>query len=153
MAAGQTRRTCRFSKENGALCRAAPLTGEDLCFWHSPTTAQEAAEARRLGGLRRRREGTVAGAYDLEGLESVPQIRRVLEIATIDTLGLENSVSRNRALIAGAGAAAKLLETGELQARLEALEAAVRIRPATGFDAAFDAHDNDGSIAFVEGPQ
>ena len=49
------------------------------------------AEAGRLGGLRRRREKTVTAAYDLEGLATLDQIRRLLEIAVMDTLGLENS--------------------------------------------------------------
>ena len=31
-----------------------PAAGEDYCFWHSPADAQEADNAHRLGGLRRR---------------------------------------------------------------------------------------------------
>jgi hypothetical protein len=34
----------------------------------------------------------------------------VLEIATLDTLGLDNSVARSRVLVGAAGAAAKRLE-------------------------------------------
>jgi hypothetical protein len=33
-----------------------------FCFWHAPGNEEEVAEARRLGGLRRRREKTVSGA-------------------------------------------------------------------------------------------
>ena len=101
------------------------MQDEQFCFWHSPAHAEEAAEARRLGGLRRRRERTLQGAYELEGLESVAQIRRVLEVAILDALGLENSVARSRVLVSCVVAAAKLLETGELEARLEAVEAAL----------------------------
>lgn len=82
---------------------------------HSPDHDVEAAEARRLGGLRRRRERTVSVAYDLAGLGSVADIRRVLEIATIDALGLENSIARTRVLVAVALAAARLLEVTELE--------------------------------------
>jgi hypothetical protein len=57
---------------------------------------------------------------------SIEAIRRILEIATIDALGLDNSIARARVLIAAVLAAAKLLETGELEGRLAALEAAVR---------------------------
>ena len=113
---------CRSRNEGGEGCRQAPLRGGAFCFWHSATTRKEAAEARRLGGLRRRREGTVAGAYAFEGLESVPEIRRLLAIAATDTLTLENSIPRARALVALALAAAKLLEEGELEERLTALE-------------------------------
>jgi len=67
-------RTCKARNESGDPCRQAALREGDFCFWHSPDHTDEAAEARRLGGLRRRREKAVAGAYDLEGLASVEQI-------------------------------------------------------------------------------
>ena len=38
---------------------------------HSPEHAKEVQEARRLGGLRRKREVTLSGAYDFEGLGTV----------------------------------------------------------------------------------
>jgi hypothetical protein len=55
----------------------------------------------------------------------VESIRRIIEIATIDVLGLENSIARARVLIAAAMAATRLLEAGDFEARLEAVEAAV----------------------------
>jgi hypothetical protein len=82
----------------------------DHCFWHNPDTADEVAEARRLGGLRRKRERTLGVAYDLAGLGDVASVRRVLEIAVLDTLGLDNSVARSRVLVGAAAAAAKLIE-------------------------------------------
>jgi hypothetical protein len=100
----------------------------DFCFWHSPEHAEEAANARRLGGQRRRRESTLAGAYDVEGLDTVASIRRVIEIVTFDALGMDNSVARGRLLIAAMQAATKLLETGELEQRVAELEAAVKPR-------------------------
>ena len=54
---------------------------------HSAEHAQEMAEARRLGGLRRWREVAVSGAYDFIGLQSVADIRRLLEVAVLDPLG------------------------------------------------------------------
>ena len=127
-----TSTSCKFVKEGGERCQAAPLRDSDLCFWHSPEHAEEAAEARRLGGLRRRKEKVVSGSYDIEGLENVGQIRRLVEIAVLDTLALENSIARSRALIAGAGAAAKLLEVGELEERIQALERALKPRQTQG---------------------
>ena len=67
-------RRCKVVKENGEPCRSAPLKDSDYCWMHDPEHAEEVAEARRLGGLRRRREATVSGAYELEGLGSVEQI-------------------------------------------------------------------------------
>ncbi len=118
-------RRCVFHKENGEPCRAAPLTDKNLCFWHCPDHAEEVAEARRLGGLRRRREVAVVGAYELGGLDTVVDLRRILEIALLDTLSLDNSSARARTLGYLVGVAAKLLEVGELEQRLAYLEAAV----------------------------
>jgi len=117
--------TCQGVRPDGQRCRSWPIRGEPYCLWHSPEREDEAADARRLGGLRRRREKAVSGAYDFVGLDSIQSIRRILEIATIDTLGLDNSIVRSRTLISAAVAAAKLLETGELEARLSFLELAL----------------------------
>ena len=103
----------------------------DHCFWHAPETQDEAREARRLGGRRRRREGVVSGSYEFEGLDSVPKIRRLLEIAVLDTLGLENSIARSRALAYFAQVSTRLLEAGELEERVGALEFAVTERRAS----------------------
>jgi hypothetical protein len=100
-----------------------------FCFWHNPATAEELADAQRIGGVRRKRERAVAGAYDLDGLDSVESIRRILVIAILDALALDNSLARCRTLISGALGAAKILETGDLQARIELLEAATKSRP------------------------
>lgn len=123
-------RGCIHLLPDGRPCRAWPLRDGDRCFWHSPDREEEAAEARRLGGLRRRRERTVQGAYDFDGLASVATIRRLLEIATVDALGLDNSIARSRVLIAAALAAAKLLELGKIEERLARLEAASEQRGA-----------------------
>ncbi len=122
-------RTCQAVKEDGAPCRAAPLTGSDHCRMHSPDHAQEVQESRRLGGLRRRREVTVQGAYDLGKLDRVDGLQRVIEIAILDTLGLENSVARARTLGYLVGVGLKALEVGELEERMAVMEMAVRARP------------------------
>jgi hypothetical protein len=113
---------------DGQLCRAGPQRERPFCFAHDPDRATEAAEARRLGGLRRRKEGTIAVAYDLPGLDSVAGIRRLLEIVQTDGLSLETGVAKLRILIAVAGAATNLLKVGELEDRLSVLEAAVKAR-------------------------
>ena len=85
---------CTAILEGGERCRATPMRDVPYCFWHNPESADEAREARRLGGMRRRREGAVAGAYEFDGLGSAADLRRVLEIAAVDALALENSVAR-----------------------------------------------------------
>jgi hypothetical protein len=118
-------RHCAFVMPDGRLCRAAPLVDGTFCYVHEPAKAEEAEEARRLGGLRRRREKTIVLAYELESLGTVEGILRVLDIASRDALGLENSIPRSRVLIGVAQAATRLLEVGELAARVAALEAAL----------------------------
>ena len=132
---------CAGELPDGRRCRSWPIRGEPYCLWHSPDREEEAADARRLGGLRRRREKAVSGAFDFAGLDSVQSIRRLLEIASIDTLGLENSIVRSRTLISAALAAAKLLETGELEARIGTLETAVGV----GREASADLFDDDAA--------
>ena len=100
------------------------MRDQAYCLFHSPDHSAEVAEARKLGGIRRRRETTLAVAYDFAGLGSTESIGRVIEIATLDALGLENSIARCRVLIAAALAASRLLEVGDLEARLAALEVA-----------------------------
>ena len=75
------------------------MRDQPFCFWHHPDHRAAAAEARRLGGLRRRREKTLEGAYDLaDGLRSVDSILRFVESGAIDLLGLDSSVARSNAM-------------------------------------------------------
>lgn len=104
------------------------MSDSPYCFWHDPQSQQQAADARRLGGQRRRREAVVAQTFGFEGLGSVPEIRRLLEVAVSDTLSLENSVARNRTIAYLVQMALKTLEVGEFEERLAALEARVTLR-------------------------
>jgi len=119
------RRSCTFLMPDGRACRAGPQRDRPFCFAHDPERAQEAAEARRLGGLRRRKEGTIAVAYDLPGLDSVAGIRRLLDVVVTDGIGLENGIARLRVLISVSTAATNLLKVGEFEERLAALESVI----------------------------
>jgi hypothetical protein len=131
------RRTCAALNSRGAPCRANPLRESDYCLMHDPQHAMDVAEARKLGGLRKRREATLVGAYDLEGLDSLAVLERVLEIALLDTLSLDNSLNRSRTLGYLVGIGTKLRQEGETEERLRALEAAMqgqRMPAASVFD-------------------
>jgi hypothetical protein len=106
-------------------CGAPPGRESKYCFWHDPDKTDDLAEAQRLGGLRRRRERTIAAAYDFTGLGSTEAIGRVLEIAATDALYLENSIARSRLLISAGLAALRLIEVGDLEARVALLEQAL----------------------------
>jgi hypothetical protein len=92
---------------------------------HHPDHADEVAEARRLGGLRRRKEATLASVYDLGEPGTIEGATRLIHIAALESLSLQNSVPRNRTLIAAASASVRVIETTELEARIAALESAV----------------------------
>ena len=132
------KRRCAYAKTDGEPCAMAPLRDRPYCFAHDPERAADAAEARRLGGLRRRKEGTIAVAYDLPGLDTVAGIRRLLDIVVTDGVGMDNGIPRLRVLISTATAATNLLKVGELEDRLAAVEAAVG-RTRSDEDAAFPA--------------
>jgi hypothetical protein len=103
-----------------------PLNESDYCWAHDPEHQEDAAAARRAGGQVKKKHGTLGLIYDLSGVQTVPDIRRWIELALFETVSLDNSIARNRVILSGAQAAAKLLETGELQGRVEALEAIVQ---------------------------
>ncbi len=94
--------------------------------------------------MRRKREVTLAGAYYFEGLDTVDHIRRVAEIAVMDTLGLDNSIARARTLLYAAQVAGRLLEVGELEQRIAALEQAIRGRRGEDSASTFDPDPTDG---------
>jgi hypothetical protein len=131
------RRRCIYAKADGQPCQMAPLRDRPYCFAHDPERAEEAADARRLGGLRRRKEGTIAVAYDLPGLDTVVGIRRLLDIVVTDGVGLDNGIPRLRVLISTAVAAMNLLKVGELEERLAVLEGVVGDRTAQASDDPF----------------
>ncbi|MEX2227484.1 MAG: hypothetical protein WEB52_13660 [Dehalococcoidia bacterium] len=99
-----------------------------FCFWHSPEHVEEAAKARSLGGQRRRRESTLVGAYHMEPLDTVRGVRRVLEIATFDALGMEQSANRIRLLISAATVAGRLLQAADLEQQVKEILAILKPR-------------------------
>ena len=111
------------------------MRDEPFCFWHAPETAEEAAEARRLGGLHRRKKKTVAAIYGVGGLRTIEDLQALLETAAVETMALENTIARNRAIGGFISVGAKLIEVGDLEARLGLLEAAQQ----AGADDAVDA--------------
>jgi len=86
------------------------MQDDKFCFLHSPKTKKDAAEARRQGGHRHRREKVVSTVYGFEGLATIEGQLRVLEIVVTDALARESSNGRDRVLISAVGMAAKLRE-------------------------------------------
>jgi hypothetical protein len=119
-------RGCTAITRAGGACNAQALTDEPFCFVHSPEHVEAAAEARRLGGQRRRREGALVSVLDLiEPVDSPAGLHRLLAIATHDALSLDLSVARTRLLLGVVHAAIRLREVDELETRVRELEAAL----------------------------
>jgi hypothetical protein len=132
-------RACTYQMPEGRACRATPLRDEPYCFWHSPDTADDLAEARRMGGLHRRKKRTVATIYGFGGLRSIEDHQALLETVTVETLGLENSIARNRALTAIIATGAKLIELGDLARRIAAIEVTLGPRRRSDEESVFPA--------------
>ena len=121
-------RKCVFWSTTGKQCRAAPLKDGEFCLMHSPERIHEVQESRRLGGLRRKRESTISNAYQFKSLNNINGIRRVVEVAILDTLAMENSIPRNRTLATLVQVALHTLEVGDIEARIAALEEMAKIK-------------------------
>ena len=122
------RRQCAFVLRSGQTCRMHPLQNSEFCWAHSPERKKDVQEARRLGGLRRKRESTISGAYQFESLNSVEGIRRIVLIAVLDALSMENSMSRVRTLAYLAQVALRMLEVGEIEERVSTLEELAKVK-------------------------
>ncbi len=120
-----TTKTCKARNSRGEPCRGTPMRESDYCVFHDPEHAEVVQEARRAGGQRRKREAAVATAFDFQGLTSIEEIRRLVEVAAFDALGLNNNLGRVRALGYLAQVACTLLEKGEMEERLASVEAAL----------------------------
>ena len=118
-------RLCAFRFPNGEPCHSPPLLDGNYCLMHSPEHAKEVQDARRIGGLHRKREATLSAAFDFQGLETVDGIRRLLQIAATDALAMESSPARSRQLVYIAMAALRVLEVRDFEQRLMGLEQSV----------------------------
>jgi hypothetical protein len=132
---------CTYVMADGRLCRATPLRDAPFCFWHSPDTVDDLAEARRTGGFHRRKKRTVATIYGFNGLRRIEDNQALLETVAVETLALENSIARNGALTRVVVAGAKLIELGDLATRLAAVEAALAVQQRDDGLDAFPASD------------
>ena len=120
-----SRTKCKGITKGGERCQAPVLTDREFCYFHDPEHEAEAAEARRLGGLRRKRESTLQGAYEITGVATLDDMLRVLEVVTFDALSLDNSIARGRLLLGVVQIGTKLIEVGEQEERLAAIESAL----------------------------
>ena len=120
-------RACTYLLPSGRPCRATPLRDEPYCFWHAPETAEEAAEARRIGGLHRRKKKTVASIYGFGGLRTIEDNQALLgDRCDRDARHRKLDCSQSGRSPASPRPARSCSRSADLQTRIELLEAAVR---------------------------
>jgi hypothetical protein len=126
------KRKCKAKLKSGNPCpNAAGESG--YCFVHDPARGKERAEARKRGGQRHRTSKVADSSAVKTPIRDVPGVMQLLDVAALDTLAQENSPQRTRALVAVALAFFKGLEVGEIEQRLAAIEAALKLeRPTNG---------------------
>lgn len=113
---------CKALNRKGEPC-GAPDMGDGWCFSHKPGLARERKAARRKGGLSVQ-YGSASGVDRPEvRIREVKDVLHLLETAAEDLLSRKPSMSRARALVYLCSAALKAVEVGELEERIEALEA------------------------------
>ena len=118
---------CKAKTKGGEACGAYALAESEYCYTHDPTRAAERQKARKTGGLNRQTPhgGAYSGPRQVRTLADVLQ---VLDYTLCESLILENSITRGRLLVAIAAEFTNAIKTGELEARLLALEMVLKTR-------------------------
>lgn len=114
---------CRALKRDGSPCNAYAVTGSDYCYHHDPERAAERRQSRSKGGRARhgRSVGPV-GADPAFALDTMTGVTGLLQHAINQTLQLENSIARARALGYLSGLLIKALDIATLEERVLILE-------------------------------
>ena len=120
-------RQCRAKTRSGKRCGGYAVKGSAFCLTHSPERARERAARNRRGGLARIIPKATAG-QDAPRIESIGDVLLLVNLTIADVWLLENTASRARALLAAAETAIKTLQIGELEARVAAIESALKLR-------------------------
>ena len=117
-------RTCRATTKRGSPCQAKAVHGSDFCYMHDPALAGERASARKRGGQARHGRAIrhLPGEPETWPVNTIEDIRALLEWAIADLLTMERSIKRTIALASLIRAAVTVNEQTELAERIAALE-------------------------------
>ena len=115
---------CETVRSNGERCRAQALPDRVGCWAHDPGSREKADEARRRGGVNR---SNVARATRRMPRDMKDLSRRILEAFDQVATG-ERAPDRAHAMARLASVYVQLHQAGEVETRLEVLEAAAETR-------------------------
>jgi hypothetical protein len=115
---------CETVRSNGERCRAQALPDRVGCWAHDPGSREKADEARRRGGVNR---SNVARATRRMPRDMKDLSRRILEVFDQVATG-ELAPDQAHAMARLASVYVQLHQAGEVEMRLEVLEAAAETR-------------------------
>lgn len=121
---------CRAKTKSGQPCPNKP-SASGYCFTHDPARGKERAEAHKRGGARNRVPHNGNADAIPPRVRTLQDVLCVLDYVKDETLVMENSVQRARLLVALAHAFIEAIKEGELEARVEAIERALKLRDET----------------------
>ena len=121
------KRPCRARKPDGTGCQAAPLPGSDFCFFHDPGRADERREANAAGGRQGKMKTLDAAAPDVK-VESCQDVVRLIG-ETINQVR-KGQIDPRVANAVGylANVLIRAVEQGDIEKRLDDLEAVVKTK-------------------------
>lgn len=122
-----TRIHCKAKTKSGQPCPNKP-SASGFCFTHDPTRGKERAQARRKGGSHSRIPHSGDANALPKQIRTLTDVLAILDYTLAETLPLENGIQRGRLLVALAHAFVEAIKEGELEARVEAIESALKVR-------------------------
>lgn len=122
------KRPCQAKTADGSSCRTAALTGSDFCFFHDPDRATDRLEANAAGGRQNRMKTLDGTAPDVK-IESCQDVVRLISETINQVRRGELDPRVANAIGYLANVLIKAAEQGDMEKRLEDLEAAVKSRP------------------------
>lgn len=120
-----TSKQCEFVKNSGGRCRAKPLSGSKLCFFHDPAKATERRAAKQKGG-RCRRIVTLPKQTVETKIRTAGDVVELLSATINQVRGGEIDPRIANAVGYLSGIILKAKEQGEIEQRLQQVEEIVR---------------------------
>ena len=114
---------CHAKTKSGAACNVPALKGSQYCFTHAPEVGAARAMARKTGGERHRTGHYGDSSLIPREVVTLADANKILTYTLAETVPMENSIARARLLLALYDSFVKSFEIGELEKRIQALEA------------------------------
>lgn len=114
---------CKAKTQTGTPCKVPALKGGRFCFTHSPETRRAQAEARRRGGENRHTPHFADPSELPRDVRTLEDATAILGYTLAEVIGMDNSIARARVLLSLFDSFVKSFEIGELEKRIQALEA------------------------------